>query len=84
MGSGNGLAADHKAELNCSAWYSGRLVGYIYWATAPENDIRVCVQDHGANITRHPPDDRLVRFKICAILGRMQDRPLANSVDSLP
>ena len=50
MGSGNGLAADHKAELNCSAWYSGRLVGYIYWATAPENDIAVCVQNHGANV----------------------------------
>lgn len=50
VGSGSGLAADHNAELTCNAWYSGRLVGYIYWATAPENDIKVCVKDHGANL----------------------------------
>ena len=50
MSSGNGLAADHNAQLTCSAWHSGRLVGYIYWATAPMDDIRGCVQDHGANV----------------------------------
>ncbi|MEI6536384.1 MAG: hypothetical protein WCN98_13640, partial [Verrucomicrobiaceae bacterium] len=35
-------------------------------------------------INRHPPDDRPVRSTICAIWGRVQDRPLADSVDGLP
>ena len=35
-------------------------------------------------LNRHPPDDWLVRSGCCAILGRMQDRPFANSVDGLP
>jgi hypothetical protein len=50
VGSSNGVAGDHKAALTCEAWYSGRLVGYIYWATAPEDDIVGCVQGHGANV----------------------------------
>jgi hypothetical protein len=50
VGSSNVFAGDHNAALTCEAWYSGRLVGYIYWATAPEDDIVGCVQRHGANI----------------------------------
>jgi hypothetical protein len=50
VGSGSGLAAGHGSRLTCIAWHSGSLVGYIYWATAPEDDIKECVQDHGANV----------------------------------
>ena len=34
-------------------------------------------------LDRHSPDDRPAKSKNCAILGRMQDGPLADSVDGL-
>jgi hypothetical protein len=46
---GIGMATD-SARYTCQEWYSGRVVGYLYWGSAPSDEIRRCVGKHGVGV----------------------------------